>query len=295
LKLTWSSDLTSADTASRPVAKLSKPLFEWLPLIRDPRLDNRAISISIGQSIYTPSNTQISYRMPHDRPYAGYLYAEIGLIANNQRRLTIWELDFGVVGPLAMGEEVQNTTHDWLAIKSAKGWDHQLDNEPTLGILSETKWQLWHWESLGGFGASLISHLGGRLGNVAIYANGGGEFHFGWRLQTNFGSCPIRPGCDFNDVVDINQTVSISSHPLSIFMFATVDGRWVIRDIFLDGNTGSGGIGLEKEPLVGDFMLGVVFSYKRFRASYGYVLRTKQFKEQDGNQLFGAFTFGWVF
>ena len=64
-------------------------------------------------------------------------------------------------------------------------------------MLCETKWRLWHWKSLGGFGASLISHLGGRLGNVATYANGGGEVHFGWRLLTNFGSCPIRPGCGF--------------------------------------------------------------------------------------------------
>ena len=54
--------------------------------------------------------------MPHDRPYAGYLYTEIGLSANNEHRMTLWELDLGVVGPLAMGEQVQNTTHDLINI-----------------------------------------------------------------------------------------------------------------------------------------------------------------------------------
>ena len=39
-------------------------------------------SFSIGQSIYTPEDTSATELIEDDRPYAGWLYAGFGLVAN---------------------------------------------------------------------------------------------------------------------------------------------------------------------------------------------------------------------
>jgi len=44
-----------------------------------------------------------------------------------------------------------------------------------------------------------------------------------------------------------------------------------------------------------DFMGGIGFVFKRFKVSYAYVFRTKQFDTQEKAQVFGTFTFSLPF
>jgi hypothetical protein len=48
-----------------------------------------------------------------------------------------WEIDLGVVGPLSLAEYTQNGFHDLIGVRHAKGWDHQLGDEPGLEAVSE--------------------------------------------------------------------------------------------------------------------------------------------------------------
>jgi hypothetical protein len=67
-----------------------------------------------------------------------------------------------------------------------------------------------------------------------------------------------------------------------------VDGRAVWRIIFLDGNTWRDSQSVDKNLFVADFLAGVSPIYKRFKLSYAYVYRIKEFKEQNDGQLFGS-------
>jgi len=44
-----------------------------------------------------------------------------------------------------------------------------------------------------------------------------------------------------------------------------------------------------------DFMGGIGFVFERFKASYAYVFRTKQFDTQEKAQVFGTFIFSLSF
>ena len=86
--------------------------------------------LALGQNIFTPDDTSTTTPDPNDRPYAGWLYGSLILTSNTDTTLGAFELQLGVVGPAALGEQVQNNVHDALNIGRALGWDHQLGNEP---------------------------------------------------------------------------------------------------------------------------------------------------------------------
>jgi hypothetical protein len=273
-----------------PLNRWGRPLLNRLPLVGRPAAE-KALSLSLGQNIYTPRSTQRSDLIENDRPYAGYLYLGIGFHGREGNRRTVWEVDVGVVGPASLAEELQGTVHRITGTPLAEGWEHQLDNEPALEIIFETKWRLWH-RPWGELEFDVIPHLGGRVGNVFIYASTGAEIRLGWSLPGDFGTCPIRPGCEVTDgIADDPRVDSWGFH-----FFTGVDGRAVLRDIFLDGSTFSDSHRVSSKPLVADIMAGCAVNYKNYRLSYAYVLRTKEFDEmEDSNQIFSTLSFSVVF
>jgi hypothetical protein len=265
----------------------------YLPFINDPQA-RRGTSISIGQNIYTPVDTGTSELIEGDRPYAGISYVGFGFVSQKGRRRDVWEIDIGIVGPASQAQTVQDFVHDLFEFERAKGWDNQLENEIALEAICESKWRPWRSPQWRSIGFDVIPHLGGRVGNVAIYANTGFEARFGWYVPKDFGSCPIRPGYDIGD---LNKGVAdnYSRSKYGVHWFASVDGRLVWRDIFLDGNTFKDCHSVEKEPLVADLMTGIVVRFGALRLSYAYTVRTKEFKTQETSHHFGAVNLTYTF
>jgi len=73
------------------------------------------------------------------------------------------------------------------------------------------------------------------------------------------------------------------------------DGRVVLHDITLDGNTFRDSHSIDKEILVADIMAGIACNRGNFKCTYSYIYRTKQFKEQDYDTIFGALSFSFFF
>lgn len=294
VKLTWSSALLTGAEESERLPGWSRRLFDPLPWMNDPR-DRRGFSLSIGHSIYTPVEMTRSDFIADDRPFAGHLYLGLGLHADDGRRLTTWEASLGVVGPLALGEQLQNLAHTLVSSAQANGWEHQLPNQPALDFSVQRKWRVWDWQADNGFGIGILTHLGGHFGNVAIYANGGAELRFGFHLPRDYGSCPIRSACEMNGVTALDGQHRLSDHSLTYHLFAGVDGRAVLYDLFVDGGLNGPDPDIDRRPLVADVMAGISLHYQSIRASYAYVLRTRQFRQQEENQLFGAVTLTYVY
>jgi len=146
------------------------------------------------------------------------------------------------------------------------------------------------------FGYDLIPHIGARLGNAQTYVNGGAEFRLGWNLANDFGTCPIRAGCEINNAHSFNaENPSLGWRKKGIHLFFAVDNRLVLRDIFLDGNTFRDSHSVDKKMFVSDLMGGIGVIYGRIKASYAYVYRTKQFDQQEKELVFGTLTLSFSF
>ena len=272
----------------------SGKLPEWslayiyqLPFINnpDPAL-KRKVEFSLGQNMYTPADTSRSDLVSNDRPYAGWTYFAAAFHTRSSKQMDTIELQLGLVGPSSFAEETQNGVHDLRDLERANGWEHQLKNEPGLAAIYERKWRLAPFFSRGSFGMDAITHLGCALGNVATYANTGFETRLGWDLPDDFGVSLIRPA---------GNTRFSARQQRGGYLFAAVNSRVVLQDIFLDGNTFAHSHSVGKKPFVADLAGGVAFYFQQFKLTWTQVLRTKEFDGQPDNHSFGSLAFTFFF
>lgn len=235
--------------------------------------------------MYTPADISTSEVIPDDRPYAGWSYFSLGYHrANNfSDRLDFLdtvEIQMGLVGPESFTEESQKFVHKLRNLQRPNGWDNQLDNEPGLNLVFERKW-LFYSDRSHSINTDIITNAGGSLGNVSTYLNAGMEVRLGWNIPKSFGISLIRPAGSTRLMVD---------GPFSLFLFGANNNRFVMRDIFLDGNTLSHSHSVERRDWVSDFGAGVGIGYGKVMVTLTQVLRTKEFSGQKANHSFGSIT-----
>jgi hypothetical protein len=246
------------------------------------------VSISIGQNIYTPEDTTRSELIPEDRPYAGWLYAGFGVVANQgAKRYDKIYLEIGVVGPLSFAEDVQTYWHSMFGLQVPKGWDNQLNNEFGAALYYEQARRLYR-RDLFGLEMDMIPHFGGSVGNVLTQGAAGLTLRIGSSLREDFGPPRIRPSLP-------GGTFYQPERGFRWYIFTGVEGRVVLYNIFLDGNVFSDSHSVDKRPLVGDLQAGLVLQWNRFRFSYTQILRTKEFDGQEDPDIFGSLSLSYHF
>ncbi|EKE76571.1 hypothetical protein P24_07999 [Oceanibaculum indicum P24] len=253
----------------------------WFPLF--PEGGTVRTSYAIGQNMYTPDDIALRNPPRDDRPYAGWLYGSVGLIAETGRRLDQLELTLGVVGPASLAEQTQKIVHEITGSQEARGWDTQLKNEPGVVLTYQRSWRGFVSESVSGFGFDATPHAGGALGNVFTYANAGLMLRLGQRLPLDYGPPRIQPSLP-------GSGFFVPQEGFGWYLFAGMEGRAVARNIFLDGNTFRDSRSVDKESLVGDLQFGIAVTWRNVRLSYTHVLRTREFEGQDEGDDFGVFS-----
>ncbi|HEY2032307.1 MAG TPA: lipid A deacylase LpxR family protein [Rhizomicrobium sp.] len=239
-------------------------------------------TLALGQNIYTPRNINLANPNPKDRPYAGYLYGEIGLINHVESgRLDQMNLQLGVVGPASLAEQTQNTVHKLINNDEANGWKYQLKNEPTAELTYERAWKLISPQSFAGLLFDVDPHVGAAVGNVYDYANVGAVARFGFPLPDDYGPVRIEPNTAGSNWFEPTGAIGA-------YVFAGVDGRAVARNIFLDGNTWDHSRSVNKVPFVGDLQLGAAITSYNWRLTFTHVFRSKEFEHQHYDEQFGA-------
>jgi len=199
-KFTWISPDLSRYREAGNLPDWAYRLVHHLPFIHHEGLQ-RNVAFSLGQNIYTPTDTQATHLIEDDRPYAAWLFFGVAFHNKTEHWLDTIEVSLGVVGPIALGEETQNFVHRSRDIPTAKGWDNQIHNEPALNLVWERKYRKLVAGNDGGFGFDLLGHFGASIGNVYTYANAGGGARFGYNLRCQSHSprrrhqCPrLQPG-----------------------------------------------------------------------------------------------------
>lgn len=272
--------LTSPANDGCPRNHEGKGLASWLKqrtsrLIPEGYIDQNTV-LSIRQALYTPADGSRSELVADDRPYAAILMASLD--RNARRDDTLWttQLQIGLVGSAALGEQTQGLIHHVFGSQQFNGWSHQLGTEPLFGVLVE-RGQRWrsgeHWD--------IINHWGGELGNRATFLNAGAELRLGIKIPDDFGSSPDRPGSEGGRLNRYDS--EWAGH-----FFLAADIRWVALDITLDGNTFSDSHRVDKRSLVADVGYGVVVTRGLWRIAFARYHRTQEFEEQRDHPTYGS-------
>jgi lipid A 3-O-deacylase len=256
------------------------------------KTDNRLEWTILGQSIYTPENHQLRDPSLDDRPYAGWLYTGLNFVQDyDAQQLTTLQFLGGIVGPWALGREVQNGVHTILGQQLARGWSHQLSNEFGFTVSWKRKWRFNH--QLGEeYSWEIIPDAGIAVGNVFDYAEAGFLVRWGRGLKADWGPEMVRPGYSGTSYFSGDR----AGPKFGWDLFFGTQARAVAWNIFLDGNTLQNSRGVAKEPLVDDLIIGAeLFSIAGFRLSFSLVERTPEFRTQKGMDSFGSFNGAYAF
>jgi hypothetical protein len=271
LMLRWDSPAT---TPEGPVAWLDRG-FSWLLGPGEFRW-----GLALEQTIFTPEEIRRRVPDPRDRPYAGHLVGSLNLERSTERVRTALSFQLGVTGAASGGEFVQNRWHDVINKYHAEGWDNQLGDEVTFGVLAERQWRI-PGRRIAGLDTELMPTTSLALGTAYTYAGGGALLRIGDALGADWGPARIRPAIS-------NSPLSRPQHDLGWYAFAGLGGRVVARNLFLDGNTFRDSPSVDRRPVVAEAQIGAAVLWRGMRLAYTHVWQSKEFNEQRGGQAFGS-------
>ena len=254
---------------------------------------SRHWELSVEQDIFTPRDKTLQNPDPRDRPYAAWAHLGFGWVQDtDHERLDHLGFELGVIGPAAQGEQAQNRVHLAIDVPTAQGWGFQLHDEIAGTIDYERHWRLLYRE-MGDLAFDVIPEAGVTVGNVYDYAEVGGRIRFGRNLRSDYGPGRIAPGPNGTDYVNLDPDPDhhymAAGLPIVAYGYLGTQGRLVGRNIFLDGNSFQASRSVSKNLLVGDLEAGFVLGLGPwFRVSYSWLLRSEEFKHQQGPDHFGA-------
>jgi hypothetical protein len=265
---------------------------EWLgeltPLADGPK--DREYEIAVGQNIYTPEYFSSPLPQPDDRPYAGWLYAELSVTTRLPGIEEILAVNLGVVGPAALGKAAQKLIHDVTNDAEPAGWHHQLDNEPALLLSYRRSWFTPLYRSAN-FAMDIVPEAGVSLGNVLISAGAGATLRIGTYLTDRGPSLHGQSGLTAHSV-----SFDVRPGKTDWLIFAGLQGRMAGHNIFLDGNTDGDSLSVSRKSYVWDFITGMTVTFGRLYRplffSFSIVRRSKEFKQQLSTDSYGSASIG---
>lgn len=251
---------------------------------------NTNFGLFIGQNLYTPRNITIAVPQPNDRPWAAWAY--VGTVAQvvTDNRLHTVEVDLGMVGPPALGRQVQTFWHEQVVdAPTPAGWANQIRAEP--GVLAT----YMHKRRYGAnSGVQIVPHIGASAGTIMTLVRAGGLVRLG-RHMTGFGPDGIEPGGAMLKNSRNDDKIA-QGGAWEWFVFAGVDGRLVGHNIFLDGSLFRDGPSVKRRDAVYDFTAGLSMRIHRLRFSLTQVKRSPEFDSaagRGGQQRFYSVNIGY--
>lgn len=261
---------------------------DWMPDFLISSVDG--VSYRLTHQIYTPDDIRRDTLATGDRPYAGVMLGGMSLHEERRldggRRLSDLNFDVGLVGPATGAEQLQRGMHRITDSRRPRGWDHQLDNEPIVNASYRRQW--WSAHRVGSLELEQGPSVTGALGNLYTYAGVGYGMRLGKELERTFGTPAVSPSPG-------GRKYFTPSEAFGWYLFASLEGRYMARNLLLDGNTFEDSHSVDRREWVGDVLLGAALTWERWQLTYTNVWRSDEFSGQDGHDKFGSLTLGWHF
>ena len=230
--------------------------------------------------MFTPANITKNQPNTNDRPYAGWGYFSSAIIVHNVNRIDTLECTIGVVGKHSYAESTQKFVHKTINSPQPHGWNKQLSDE--LGIiLGYNRSKVHNLNKIGPFETQFITGSGFEVGNVFTNGKVNSMLRIGWDLPFDYGVPRISPAAPGSIYFNYSKN-------LNIYFFIGAEGKLVLRNIFLDGNSFRSSPRVRKKLGVGELETGVTIKYRKLNLSYSHVYITKEFKTQRSKDSFGS-------
>ncbi len=266
-------------------------LFSWIEKVLPggPEVARSDAFFAIGQHMFTPADITERRLQVDDRPWAGWLYLEVGVSGSRGPMQETLTLSFGVTGPASLAKRTQKFVHRITGSPQPQGWEFQLRTEPTLQLFYERAWFLKLFDLGDETALDISPRLGADLGSAFIDGNGGVVIRLG-----NFLPAALPPRIN-PSATGAGKILRPRRDGIGWYLFAGVEARAVARNLFLDGNTFAKSHSVAKRTVVRELNAGVALSFHRFALSYTFVHRSREFELQPEGQGFGSINLSVAF
>ena len=237
------------------------------------------------QRLQTPEDLTISEQQPDDLPYAALLALQTTLYAYDRNQSDQFSTFLGVVGPIALGEEVQSGVHSIIGSEDPQGWDTQIDNEFVFKAEAVRVKKLYrnYYAENRGIDLLGIGQLG--LGTISSEVLAGLVARWGTSLEFSHATFSLQPDRQVNSL-----TLSPTNN---FFVFLGFQGGFVANDIFINGNTFRDSPSVPLRNEFNQVSAGVVFKLGKL----SYVVQVTDINARSSSnvdrQQFGAFAITW--
>lgn len=227
---------------------------------------------NLGQLIFTPRDITRSAAQPEDRPWAGFLYYEkiYTFTSNDQQSITTITGQIGATGPLSQAESAQKSIHRLLDRPRPMGWHNQIGNSFGVNVTVEKRraQEALSFDLPADVRFNTATYWRASVGTVQTYAAAGVAVVIGKNLPP---VSPAPPG--IGNTVGVTmaspaRTMSCLAEWLQCTAFASVEGRLVAYNVFLDGRLFRNDPDGDKRPLVYDVIVGNRFDLPRTRTAH---------------------------
>ena len=227
--------------------------------------DQRFVLHSISQRMFTPTDLEATSPVPGDLPYSALLYGTTTVGSQTRERLDAVSLTLGVVGPLALGEELQTAWHDMIGAEDPAGWDRQLDTELLLNVGYDHRRRIRRFGNQDALGGDLLGAVSLAAGNLQSRVSLAVTGRLGLAVPDNF-----HMQAPFLAEESLGLRATGPRPRRSIYAFAGLDSTWLYNAIYLDGNTFEDSHSVEHEDHLWRGSLGVAAQFEHWLATITY-------------------------
>lgn len=253
----------------------------------DPGVWNGRAHFGVAQEMYTAKNDGVAVPPSDDHPYSAWLYGMIGYGWEDESTLDLLTLRAGVVGPSALGRQVQNGYHRLAGEGLAKGWGTQLRDEPGVDIEWRRTWRSRLSGEGAGVGSDLLPRIGYEIGTVRHILSFGTQVRFGKNLPNDFGVKSSRDSAVDGAPVKFSGS---GLSPDSYYGFADVLLEARAWNMALDGNMYHKGNGVPTNRFMTQGGFGIAAHWAGTKIALAEYVRTEEFKGQSGPFWYGSLT-----
>lgn len=110
-------------------------IYRYLGTPKSEKVAKKITEFRLSQYMYNPQSPKAADINIHDRPFAGYLFAQAGIntFYNNESVLKLYAQG-GIVGPESGAEAVQKALHTVLQYSKVEGWQYQITTTPAVQL-----------------------------------------------------------------------------------------------------------------------------------------------------------------
>ncbi len=241
----------------------------------------------VGHMMFTAAKATLPFASTNDRPFAGYFYGAFGINRfYNSNNMFTTDLEIGVLGPSAKGEELQDFMHRIYNYPKPLGWKYQIQNAFALNF-NASYLRFFSNTSSNIFDISSYNSL--KIGTVFTAIATGIYSRIGFkRLQ------PLSNSVAFNS----NLNTSSKSYRES-FLFIKPMLNYTLYDATIQGSflNKTSTVTFDVMPFHFSLELGYRYYRKRFLYGYTYIYHTQKLKSIRASKSnnYGSIYIGYYF